>query len=154
MTKVPILIGVMDKISKSELDYHQQLKYRDSLLYNGVDLLGSFKDTERIELGKGMMLMLTISDNTASLWLGTRVNEILDSLGFKNTRVNSRTPGRENNRVQFGWRQATPKEMATLMEKISKGEIIGKEQSAQMLRLLEETIGTNKSFHKFRPTFL
>lgn len=142
MVKIPILIGIMDKINKGELDYHQVLTYRDSLLYAGVDILGSFKDTERIELSKVMMLSLTMSDNTASLWLqslagkGTRINEILDSLGFKYTRVNSRTPGRESNRNQYGWGQTTPKEMATLMEKISKGEIISKERSAQMLRLL------------------
>jgi beta-lactamase class A len=142
MVKIPILIGIMDKINKSELDYHQRLKYRDSLLYAGVDILGSFKDTEKIELGKVMMLSLTMSDNTASLWLqtlagtGTRINEILDSLGFINTRVNSRTPGRESNRSQYGWGQTTPKEMATLMEMISKGEIISRERSAQMLRLL------------------
>lgn len=142
MVKIPILIGLMDKINKGELDYHQQLMYRDSLLYAGVDILGSFKDTERIELGKVMMLSLTMSDNTASLWLqslagkGTRINEILDSLGLKYTRVNSRTPGREANRNEFGWGQTTPKEMATIMEKISKEEIISKERSAQMLRLL------------------
>lgn len=142
MVKIPILIGIMDKINKGELNYHQELKYRDSLLYEGVDILGSFKDTEKIELGKVMMLMLTMSDNTASLWLqslagtGTRINQLLDSIGFQYTRVNSRTPGREKNRQQFGWGQTTPKEMATLMEQIVKGEIINKERSAQMLRLL------------------
>jgi beta-lactamase class A len=142
MVKVPILIGIMDKINKGELDYHQELKYRDSLLYPGVDILGSFKDTEKIELGKVMMLSLTMSDNTASLWLqslagtGTRINQILDSMDFQFTRVNSRTPGRENNRKEYGWGQTTPKEMATLMERISKGEIINKQRSAQMLRLL------------------
>ena len=142
MVKIPILTGIMNKINKGELDYHQQLKYRDSLLYAGVDILGSFKDTEKIELANVMMLMLTMSDNTASLWLqslaggGTTINQILDSLGFKITRVNSRTPGRENNRRMYGWGQTSPREMATLMEKIVKGEIISKERSAQMLRLL------------------
>ncbi len=142
MVKIPILVGTMDKINKGELDYHQQLKYRDSLLYAGVDILGSFKDTERIEVGHVVMLMLTMSDNTASLWLqslagtGTRINQLLDSLGFQHTRVNSRTPGRETNRSLYGWGQTTPKEMATLMEKMVKGEIISKERSAQMLRLL------------------
>lgn len=142
MVKIPILIGIMDKINKGELDYHQQLRYRDSLLYAGVDILGSFKDTEKIELSKVMMLSLTMSDNTASLWLqslagkGARINEILDSLGFTYTRVNSRTPGRAANQSEYGWGQTTPREMATLMEKISKGEVINKERSAQMLRLL------------------
>src|SRR4051794_5313363 len=123
MVKVPILVGLMDRINKGELNYHQVLKYRDSLLYAGVDILGSFKDTEKIELSKVMMLMLTMSDNTASLWLqslagtGTRINEILDSAGFKNTRVNSRTAGMEQNRNQYGWGQSTPREMCYLLEK-------------------------------------
>jgi beta-lactamase class A len=142
MVKIPILIGVMDKLNKGELTYHQNLTYRDSLLYAGVDILGSFKDTEKVDLSKVLMLMLTTSDNTASLWLqslagkGTRINEILDSLGFKNTRVNSRTPGREPDRTIYGWGQTTPKEMGTIMEKIVRGEVINKERSAQMLRLL------------------
>lgn len=140
--KIPILIGVMDKMNRGELDYHQVLTYKDSLLYPGVDILGSFKNNDSIELGKVMMLMLTMSDNTASLWLqslaggGTRINQILDSLGFRTTRVNSRTPGREEARSVFGWGQTSPREMATLMERIAKGEIISSERSAQMLRLL------------------
>jgi beta-lactamase class A len=142
MVKVPILVGIMDKISKAELDYHQTLTYKDSLLYAGVDILGSFKNDEKIELSKVMMLMLTTSDNTASLWLqglagtGTRINEIMDSLGFKDTRVNSRTPGREANRTQYGWGQTTPKEMAQLFERIAAKQILGDTASEKMLKLL------------------
>jgi beta-lactamase class A len=142
MVKIPILLGVMEKISKGELSYHQDLVYKDSLLYAGVDILGSLKNNEKIELSKVIMLMLTTSDNTASLWLqslagnGTRINEILDSLGFTNTRVNSRTPGREFNRSIYGWGQTSPREMATLMEIIVKGQVISDSMSARMLRLL------------------
>ncbi|HET9745750.1 MAG TPA: serine hydrolase, partial [Chitinophagaceae bacterium] len=120
IVKVPILIGVMDKIQRNELAYDSALVYKDSLLYEGEDILGSFKSNEKIVLKKVMMLMLTTSDNTASLWLqslagkGTRINEILDSLGLVNTKVNSRTPGRESNRTQYGWGQTTPKEMGML----------------------------------------
>ncbi|HVK97094.1 MAG TPA: serine hydrolase [Flavisolibacter sp.] len=142
MVKIPIMIGVMDKINSGALHYEQELQYKDSLLYAGVDILGSFKNGEKIELGKIMMLMLTMSDNTASLWLqslagtGARINAILDSLGFQHTRVNSRTPGRDANWRQYGWGQTTPRELATLMERIAKGEIISSEASARMLRLL------------------
>ena len=142
MVKIPILVGVMDKIFKGELQYHQTLTYKDSLLYAGVDILGSFKNNEQIELSKVMMLMLTMSDNTASLWLqslacgGKRINEILDSIGFKSTRVNSRTPGREDNRSKYGWGQTTPHEMVMLFEKIYKGEIINDSASQKMLRLM------------------
>jgi beta-lactamase class A len=157
MVKVPIMMAVMDKINRGELAYHQELIYRDSLLYPGVDILGSFKDSEQIELSKVMMLMLTMSDNTASLWLqslagkGTRINEILDSLGFLNTRVNSRTPGRESNRNTFGWGQSTPREMATLLEKIYKGEIISKAASDKMLRLLNRSYWDQVALSRIPP---
>lgn len=157
MVKIPILIGVMDKLNSGELTYHQSLTYRDSLLYEGVDILGSFKDTEKVDLSKVVMLMLTTSDNTASLWLqslagkGTRINEILDSLGFKNTRVNSRTPGRETDRTKYGWGQTTPKELATLMEKIVRGEVINKEKSAQMLRLLGRNYWDEQAISQIPP---
>jgi len=142
MIKVPILTGIMDKIATGDLQYHQVLTYKDSLLYAGVDLLGSFKSDEKIELSKVMMLMLTMSDNTASLWLqslagtGTRINELMDSLGLRYTRVNSRTPGRQASQATYGWGQTTPFEMATLMEKIASGAVINQETSARMLRLL------------------
>src|SRR6478736_3164568 len=34
IVKVSILIGIMDKIQKGELDYHQRLTYTDSLFYD------------------------------------------------------------------------------------------------------------------------
>jgi beta-lactamase class A len=142
IVKVPILIGVMDKINRGELNYDSALVYKDSLLYAGEDILGAFKNDEKILLKKLMMLMLTTSDNTASLWLqslagkGTRINEILDSLGTKNTRINSRTPGRENNRNLYGWGQTTPAEMATLIEMIYRNKIFSVSSCERMLRCL------------------
>lgn len=142
IVKVPILIGVMDKIQKGELGYDSTLVYKDSLLYEGSDILGSFKNDEKISLKKIMMLMLTTSDNTASLWLqslagkGARINELLDSLGLVYTRVNSRTPGRENDRTQYGWGQTTPKEMGILFEKIYRNEIFSAAVCDRMMRCL------------------
>ncbi|HXL56502.1 MAG TPA: serine hydrolase [Chitinophagaceae bacterium] len=143
IVKISILIGIMQKIEKGEMDYHQRLIYTDSLYYDeGDDILASFKDSATIELSKVMMLMLTTSDNCASLWLqglsggGTRINQILDSLDYKVTRVNSRTPGRETNRSIYGWGQTSPYEIATIMEDIINGKIISKASSEKMLRLL------------------
>lgn len=143
IVKIPILVGIMRKIETKELDYHQRLTYTDSLYYSeGDDILSNFKDSSTIELSKVMMLMLTISDNCASLWLqglaggGTRINEILDSLGYKTTRVNSRTPGRENDRSMFGWGQTSPREIATIMQHIVEGNLLSKSSNEKMLRLL------------------
>ena len=157
MIKVPIMIGITDKLEKGELTYHQPLIYRDSLLYEGEDILGSFKDGEKIALSKVMMLMLTTSDNTASLWLqslagtGARINELLDSLGLVHTRVNSRTPGREENRKQYGWGQTTPREMAKLMEKIYRGEVISQKAGEQMIRLLGRNYNDEQAISQIPP---
>lgn len=142
IVKVPIMLGIVDRMNRGELTYDSLFTYKDSLLYEGSDILGSFKSGEKIELKKILMLMLTTSDNTASLWLqsiagtGTRINSILDSLGCKDTRVNSRTLGREANRAQFGWGQTTPREMGTLFEKIYRYEVFSKTASERMLRIL------------------
>ncbi len=142
IVKVPILVGITDKMRRGELHYDSVQVYKDSLLYEGEDILGSFKSGERILLKKIIMLMLTTSDNTASLWLqslagkGTRINEILDSIGLKDTRVNSRTPGRENNRTLYGWGQTTPREMGTLFEKIYRGQVFSSADCERMLRCL------------------
>ena len=158
MVKVPILVGIMDKIRRKELSYHQPLVYKDSLLYEGEDILGSYKNNETIELSKLLMLMLTTSDNTASLWLqtlagaGTRINQIIDSLGFVHTRVNSRTPGRETNRSVYGWGQTTPREMAILFERIYKKEIFDDSSCIAMMRMLGRNYWDEEALSQLPPT--
>ncbi|MBL7731511.1 MAG: serine hydrolase [Chitinophagaceae bacterium] len=142
IVKVPILVGIMDKIEKKELHYDSTLTYKDSLLYAGADILGSFKNDEKILLKKVIMLMLTVSDNTASLWLqslaggGIRINEIMASLGLKDTRVNSRTAGREEYRSRYQWGQTTPREMGMLFEKIYRHDIFSVAACDRMMRCL------------------
>ena len=77
IVKLPIMIGIMDKIHHGALSDTQHLQYKDSLLYEGVDILGSFKPGEEIELSKVLMLMLSMSDNTASLWLQSLAESVL-----------------------------------------------------------------------------
>ena len=142
IVKVSILLGLTNKLEKGELKYDQEFTYKDSLLYAGSDILGSFKSDEKIMLKKLMMLMMTTSDNTASLWLqsiaggGARINTQLDSLGFVNTRVNSRTPGREGNRSMYGWGQTSPREMGTLVERVYRGQIFSPAGTDRMLRCM------------------
>ncbi|WP_026897922.1 serine hydrolase [Daejeonella oryzae] len=139
MIKVPIMCAVFDKIEKGELSYQQELIYKDSLLYAGEDILGSFKDGEKIALSKVQMLSITTSDNTASLWLqkltgGKYINQWLQTNGFTQTRINSRTEGREKDRALYGWGQTTPREMAGLLVKIRQGKAISPAASERMYR--------------------
>lgn len=142
MIKVPITIGIFNKIEKGELDYDTVLTYRDSLLYEGEDILGSFKDGEKIALSKVLMLMITTSDNTASLWCqqlagtGTEINQWLVAHGLKHTRVNSRTTGRQGDWRKYGWGQTTPREMAALVASIREGSVISPRASERIYRNL------------------
>jgi beta-lactamase class A len=156
MIKVSILSGVMDKIEKGELKYNQKLAYRDSLLYAGEDILGSFKDKDTIMLSKVAMLMITMSDNTASLWLqklvtGTHINNWLDSNGFKSMRVNSRTPGREAMRKIYGWGVTTPYEMCKLFTMIRNGQVVSPAASERMSRTLNRIYWDNTALSQIPP---
>lgn len=159
IVKVPILTGIMDKIEKGELHYDSSLTYRDSLLYAGSDILGSFKNDEKISLKKVIMLMLTTSDNTASLWLqslaggGARINELMEEFGLKDTRVNSRVLGREQFRTIYQWGQTTPAEMGNLFEKIYNKQIFTPEICERMMRCLGRNFwDENEAISQIPPT--
>lgn len=158
MVKVPILIGLMHKIHNGEFSYHQEMLFTDSVRYSeGQEILASFKDSTKIPLNELMMLMMSMSDNGASLWLqglsggGTQINKYMDSLGMKYTRVNSRTPGRKENYNQYGWGQTTPKEMATLMKMIVENIIIDKQISERMLRLMSRQFWDEDAISQIPP---
>lgn len=158
MVKVPILLKIFDRIEKGEVKYDQKLVYRDSLLYEGVDLLGSFKDGEEILLKKVVMLMITMSDNTASLWLqhlagtGTAINDWLERHGYSGTRVNSRTEGRHDDWQRYGWGQTTPREMAELLVMIRQGRAVSPAASEEMYRVLTRIYWNGEALSQIPPT--
>ncbi len=157
MVKVPILLGVFQKIRDGELDYHAEYVYDDSLLYPGVDILGSFKDSAKITLSKLVMLMISTSDNTASLWLqhlagtGSVINEWLSGHGFEKTRVNSRTPGRRPDWEVFGWGQTTPREMAELLVMIREKRAVSPGADEEMYRVLSNIYWSGEALSQIPP---
>ncbi len=158
MVKIPIFIGLMHKIYNGELTYHQDMLFTDSVRYSeGQEILSSFKDSQIITLNDLVMLMMSMSDNGASLWLqglagsGLQINQHMDSLGMKSTRVNSRTPGRKENYNQYGWGQTTPKEMATLMKMIAENKIINAQISDRMLRMMSRQFWDEDAISEIPP---
>jgi len=157
MVKVPILIGIFDRLERNELRFQQKLIYTDSLLYEGEDVLGAAKDSSTFALSKLTLLSITMSDNTASLWLqalagtGTTINDWLATHGFEATRVNSRTPGRELDRTRYGWGQTTPREMARLLELIRAGKAVSPAASQEMYRHLTRSYWTGEALSQLPP---
>jgi beta-lactamase class A len=157
MVKVPILLGVVDAVERGQLGWKDTLVYRDSLLYPGEDLLGQMKDGAAVPLDQVVLLMLTMSDNTASLWLqhlagtGTAINAWLEGHGFRHTRVNSRTPGREAAYREFGWGQTTPREMAELLVRIREGRAVAPAADQEMYRLLTRPYWSGEGLSQLPP---
>jgi beta-lactamase class A len=104
------------------------------------------------------MLMITTSDNTASLWCqheagtGTDINAWLAAHGFELTRMNSRTPGRRSNWEQYGWGQTTPREIAELLVMIREGRAVSPTASEEMYRALTRTYWNDEALSQIPPT--
>ena len=156
MIKVPILIGTFDAIERGALRFDQMLVYRDSLRYQYDDLKSSPRDSAPIPLAKLTLQMITLSDNTASLWLqglvgGDSINQWLHAHGFDSTRVNSRVKGREASRAQYGWGQTTPREMASLIAMIRGGRAVSQGASEEMYRHLTRIYWNGEALSQLPP---
>lgn len=154
--KIPIQCGLFDKIHRGELTYNQSLVYKDSLHYDD-GIVGSLKDGAELSLSKVVMLMETVSDNTGSLWCqalaggGSAINQWLETNGFHQTRVNSRTPGRAANQKQYGWGQTTPRELADLITYIREGHAVSPDASDEMYRNLGRQFWDNDGLSQLPP---
>lgn len=143
MIKIPIMLALFDRIEGGALDYDSTLMWFPGIVnYPADGILSSFRDSSKISLTKLISLMITYSDNHASLWCqelaggGLRINEWLIENGFEKTRMNSRTPDRSDDWEIYGWGQTTPREMAELITLIHKNEAVTPWASEEMYRYL------------------
>ena len=157
--KIPILVGIFNQIEKGNLKLDQTFIYRSSQQYGGAGLMQFFQDSTATDLATMVSLMISYSDNVASIWCqnlaggGVEINRLMDQYGFPKTKVNSKTEGRQALWEQYGWGQTSPKEIALLVEKIRKGEIINTKQSDQMYRVLGNIFYNGRSLSQL-PSYI
>jgi beta-lactamase class A len=97
--------------------------------------------------------MMLLSDNTATNmvldYLGTdSVNERMNSLGFKSTRLMRRVGGGGDTKEgkiadnkRFGLGATTPHEMVDILEKLERGQLINATASKEMVDLMKREQG-------------
>lgn len=155
--KVPILIGLFDKIEKKELSLNDTLVYTEDREYGGSGVMQFFKDSTVTDVRTLASLMISYSDNVTSIWCqelaggGAEINPLMEKLGMEHTRVNSRTIGREEIWEKYGWGQTTPREMATLLVKMRKRNLVSKAASNEMYRMLTNSFYTDYSLSQIPP---
>jgi beta-lactamase class A len=157
IVKIPILIGIFDKIAQGAYTLHQPLIYHDSLAKKGSGLLQFYRDSSETDLKTIITLMITHSDNSAAVWCeklaggGPVINTWLETHDFRDTRVNARTPGREHNREVFGWGQTTPREMARLVTMIRMEAAINPAASQTMYRMMTQCFWNEYALSQLPP---
>lgn len=157
IVKVPILIEVFNQIKKGKLHLKDSMVYDVNRVYGGSGLMQFFKDSTVTDLRTLTSLMITMSDNTTSLWCqelvggGTAINQTMADLGLRHTRVNSRTEGRTKDWEKYGWGQTTPREMASLLIKMRQGTLVDGASSEEMYRLMTNSFYTEYALSQIPP---
>lgn len=161
LVKVPILLTLYDQVERGRLDLDARVPYPDTLNYRYVeatDVVGYMTPGDTLPLSELAFLMLSVSDNVASLWIqalvggGAAVNQWMAAHGFTHTRVNSRTPGREEARSTYGWGQTTPREIAASLVMIREGRAVSPRASQEMYRMLTRAYWDDVALSQIPPT--
>lgn len=161
LIKVPILLTLYDQAERGIVDLRAELPYPDTLKYayvESTDVVGYMAPGDKLPLSELTFLMLSVSDNVASLWIqallggGALVNRWLEEHGFRHTRVNSRTPGREAARAEYGWGQTTPREMSEALVSIRQGRAVSARASEEMYRLLTNSYWNRDAISQIPPS--
>jgi beta-lactamase class A len=150
LIKVPIMAAVFEKIKLGAITLDTQIKLTRRDRVGGSGSLKWVRDGTSLSVMEIVYKMITESDNTATRMLIDYVGmdylaRTFSELGLVNTNITqegmSLTSGRPV-RENF----TTAREMAMLMERIYKGELVNREASDQMLEVLKH----NKSRSRLR----
>jgi len=152
--KIAVMIEAFARVAEGKAKWTDELVLTKTARYGGSGILPELGDGLRLTLQDCVRLMMLLSDNTATNmvldYLTTdAVNERMNSLGFKATRIMRRVGGGgeskegklDDNLKRFGLGATSPHEMVQIMEKLERGEIISKEASKRMIDLMKREQG-------------
>jgi beta-lactamase class A len=153
--KVAVMVEAFARVAEGKARWSDELVLSKAARYAGSGVLNDLADGLRLSLRDAVTLMMTVSDNTATNMvldhLSTdAVNARMESLGLKQTRIMRRVGGGGVSREgqieankRFGLGRTTPREMATLVERLERGEVVSPEVSKEMVELLKREQTTN-----------
>jgi len=143
------MIEVWARVAEGKAKWTDELVLTKAARFSGSGILPEMSDGLRLSLQDCVRLMLLLSDNTATNmvldYLGTdSVNERMNSLGFKSTRLMRRVGGGGDTKEgkipdnkRFGLGATTPHEMVDILDKLERGQIINATASKEMIDLMK-----------------
>jgi beta-lactamase class A len=153
--KIAIMVEAFARVAEGKAKWTDELILTKEKKVGGSGILPDFADGLHLTFRDGVMLMMTLSDNTATnlvidVLTADAVNARMESLGLKETRLMRRVfgggesiEGKKEEHKRFGLGRTTPHEMVTLLEKLERGEVISPAASKEMLELMKREQGTN-----------
>ncbi|HKP39218.1 MAG TPA: serine hydrolase [Pyrinomonadaceae bacterium] len=151
--KVAVMIEAFARVAEGKAKWTDELVLTKAARYGGSGVLPELGDGLRLSLRDCVNLMMVVSDNTATNmvldYLSTdAVNDRMQSLGFKATRIMRRIggggeskEGKEADNKKFGLGATSPQEMVQLLERLERGELVNKAASKEMIDLLKREQG-------------
>ena len=152
--KLAIMAAVFDAIAHNKAKWTDELVLHDSDKVSGTGVIRELSDGTRLTIRGLVNVMIVVSDNTATNLLLDRfsadaVNAEMDALGLTQTRCMRKVlisgkeasgfsqAGRLEENRRFGLGSSTPREMAALIEKMERGELVSKAASREMIEILK-----------------
>jgi len=141
LIKVPIMIGVFDKIRAGELSMDTSLVLRRRDRAGGSGSLKRYRSGSRFTVARLLANMIDESDNTATRMLIDEVGipylqQEFSKLGLVYTEINPEGMSLRSRPVTYE-NYTTAREMAGLMERIYDGRAVDVVSSARMLQLMK-----------------
>ncbi|MGH3148039.1 MAG: serine hydrolase [Rubrobacter sp.] len=139
--KVPVMVAVYRKVEEGELSFSQQVEIKEEDWAAGAGWLQWEEAGTKKPLGDLLLLMMTQSDNVATNALvrlvggSDHVNEVARSLGAEDTMLYQKVSS-ERGAVPALDNRTTPRDMATMMQKLAEGEAAGEKSCGYMIDLM------------------
>ena len=146
--KVPIMVEVFAQAFEKRLDLGEELVVTQENLVRGSGILQDLSPGLRLSIKDLVVLMITLSDNSATNMLMDRVgigsvNDRMRQYGLKNTVLYKKVfkPASEplpEEQKKWGLGVTTPWDMLMLMEKIYRNEIMDPAACEAMIEILKK----------------
>jgi beta-lactamase class A len=154
--KLPILCALESLVAARRVRWDERIRLTPDDKVTGSGVLGSLEDGTDLTVRNLAILMIIVSDNTATNLITDRitadaVNDYLDSIGLTATRYNRKVRGDgtrlaepsgwsragtlEENR-KYGLGVSTPREMVRLLQMLEAGTIVSPAASKDILDIL------------------
>jgi beta-lactamase class A len=152
--KLPIMIECFSEAAEGKLDMSEMISLPEDEKVSGSGILQDLSTGDRLPVRDLMLLMIVLSDNTATNLIlnrigGNAVNARMAQLGLVQTRVMRKILGKgaaagiteegaKPENKKWGLGRTSPREMISLLERLYRGELVSKSASSDMLAILKK----------------